>query len=93
MAIVGTSGTLDNSTASTGTRIALGGKAQWIYVSVQSQTYGYFAPSTASTGTGTGIGLTFATGDHYVFQFQPGEAKYFLHVATGTNSYYIMEIN
>jgi len=93
MAIVNTSGVLCTSTATTGSMIALGGKAQWIYLSVYTQTAGFFSHDTASTGTGTGIGLQFATGDTYVFQFQPGDAKYFYNLAKiSSGEFYITEV-
>lgn len=92
MAIVNTSGTLDASTASTGTMVPLSGKAEWIYLSVYAQTYFRFVGSTGTTGSGTSIGLTVASGDTYPYQVKPGEAKYFLHVATGALPYYIMEV-
>lgn len=92
MAIVNTSGTLLDSTADTGTMVPLSGKAQWIYLSVYAPTYFRFTNSTATTGSGTAIGLTIASGDTYVYQTQPGEAKYFLHVATATEAYYLMEV-
>jgi hypothetical protein len=92
MAIINTTGTLCASTATTGCQIPLSGKAQWVYLSVYAQTYGLFAQSTASSGSGTGIGLAFATGDTYVFQFQPGEAKYWYHVATAASEFHLMEV-
>ena len=93
MAIVNTSGLLCTSTATTGSMISLTGKAQWIYLSVYAGAMGFLAPSTASTGTGTGIGLAFATGDTYVFQVQPGEAKYFYNLAPySSGSFYFTEV-
>jgi hypothetical protein len=92
MAIKTTTGTLDASTASTGTMVPLSGQAQWIYVSVWARTCAYFTGTTGTTGTGTDIGLQLASGEVYPFQFQPGQAKYFLHVATGALPYAIMEV-
>jgi hypothetical protein len=92
MGIVHTTGTLDASTGSTGTQLTLTGQAKWIYLAVSAQTYVFFAGNTNSTGTGTGLGLTIATGDTYVFQFHPGDAKYLYHVATAANPYSIMEV-
>jgi len=92
MAIYNTSGVMSNSTAATGCQVSLTGKAQWIYLSMHARGNCFFAKDTASTGTGTGIGLCIATGDTYVFQVQPGEAKYWFHVATAAESYYIMEV-
>lgn len=92
MAIVHTTGTLNASTASTGTRLTLSGNARWIYLAVSAQTYAWFAGGATSTGTGTGLGMTIATGDTYVFQFHPGDAKYLWHVATAAEPYSIMEV-
>ena len=92
MGIVHTTGTLDASTASTGTQLALTGQAKWIYLAVSAQTYAFFAGNTDSTGTGTGLGMTIATGDTYVFQFHPGDAKFMYHVATAAEPYSIMEV-
>lgn len=92
MAIKVTTGTLTASTNTTANLVPLSGQAQWIYLSVWARTCGYFSNGTASTGTGTDIGLQFATGDTYVFQFQPGEAKYFLQCGTAASPYAIMEV-
>ena len=92
MSIKVTTGTLDASTASTGTMVPLSGQAQWVYVSVWARTCAYFSHGTASTGTGTDIGLQLTSGETYGFQFQPGQAKYFVHVATGALPYCLMEI-
>jgi hypothetical protein len=92
MAIKGTTGTLTASTNTTANMVPLSGQAQWVYLSVWARTCAYFTDSTATTGTGTDIGMQLATGDTYIFQFQPGQAKYLLQCATGANPYYIMEV-
>ena len=92
MGIIHTTGTLDDSTASTGTMLTLDGHAEWVYLAVSAQTYAWFSHGTGTTGTGTGLGLTVATGDTYVFQFHPGDARYLWHVSTAAEPYSIMEI-
>jgi hypothetical protein len=92
MAIKNTTGTLVNSTNTTGNMVPLSGQAQWIYVSVWARTCAYFTDTTASTGTGTDIGMQLASGEIYPFQFQPGQAKYWLHCATLNTPYALMEV-
>jgi hypothetical protein len=92
MAIKNTSGTLTASTNTTNNMIPLSGQAQWIYVSVWARTCAFFVDTTASTGTGTDIGLQLATGDTYSFQFQPGQAKYFMQVGTAASPFYVTEV-
>jgi len=95
MGIIHTTGTLDDSTASTGTMLTLDGHAEWVYLAVSAQTYAWFSGASGQvtgTGVGTGLGMTIATGDTYVFQFHPGDAKYLWHVSTAAEPYSIMEI-
>lgn len=92
MAIINTSGLLTTATGSTNTQTALSGQGQYLYLSVQAKTFGFFSQTTGSTGTGENLGLNFASGENYVFQFQPGEAKYWYHVSSATGAYGIMEV-
>jgi len=92
MAIVNTSGTLTNATNSTAAQIALTGQAQWLYFSAFARAHIKICGSTASSGVSTALGLAIATGDTYVFQFQPGEAKYLYQVGTAAEPFSIMEV-
>ena len=92
MAIYNTTGTLTAATNSTAAQIALTGKAQWLYFSAYARANITINQSTASSGVSTDIGMAIATGDTYVFQFQPGEAKYLYQVGTAASPFYIMEV-
>jgi hypothetical protein len=91
MAIVNTSGTMSAATNSTACQVALTGKAQYIYLSVWDRAYGWFSKTTNSTGITTAGGLSYSTYQIYAFEFMPGEAKYWYHVATAGSAYFITE--
>lgn len=93
MAISVLNGTMSNATNSTACQIALGGKARWIYLTVNARAAGCFATAgTGSTGVSTAGMFNFATGLVHIFQFMPGEAKVWNHVATAANTYGILEV-
>ncbi len=91
MAHVTTTGTLPNSTGSTGNQQALSGYADHVYIRVDAITYGFLADSTGTSGVSTDIGQIFATGVFtHIWAGHP-PPKYIYWVATGAEAFSILE--
>jgi len=91
MAHVTTTGTLPNSTASTGTQQALTGQADHVHIRVDNITYAFLADNTDSTGTSTDIGMILATGVTHHFWAGSPPPTYIYWVATGAGAFSIIE--